>query len=292
MASVTPLIVITGPTASGKSRLAMEIAEKWDGEIICADSRTVYKGMDIGTAKPTKLDQKNVQHWLLDMVEPGVRFTAADFKIGAEQAINNIRSRLKIPILVGGTGLYIDAVVLNFVFGSDVDIERRKELEKLTVDELISLHNNLHIALPENVKNKRYLIRSYEKHNDFTSRNERPDNNTKVFAIRTDTQTLRENISRRVESMFINNVVFETQQLIDKYGQNSEAMTGNIYRIVQQLIDGIIDEPTAKGLCKTADWRLAKRQMTWLRRHEYVQWATLADARRAIETILRKHRDG
>ena len=106
MAAVMPLVVIVGPTASGKSTLAIELAEQYGGEIICADSRTIYTGMDIGTAKPSAEDQARVPHWGLDLVQPGEPFSAADFKVYAEQKIADIRSRGRIPFLVGGTGLY------------------------------------------------------------------------------------------------------------------------------------------------------------------------------------------
>ncbi len=114
--SEPPLIVIVGPTASGKTSVAIELAKRLDGEIICADSRTVYKGMDIGTAKPTSDEQAQVPHWGIDLVSPGKRFTAADFKLYAERKIGEIRARGKTPMLVGGTGLYIDSVIFNFDF--------------------------------------------------------------------------------------------------------------------------------------------------------------------------------
>lgn len=162
-----PLIVITGPTASGKSGLALELAEELNGEIICADSRTIYKGMDIGTAKPTLAEQKRVRHWLIDMVEPGERFTAADFQKHALTAIDDIRLRSKIPFLVGGSGLYIDAVILGFNFASDADTVRRTELEKMTIEQLQALITKQQLTMPENSKNKRYLIRCIEKKQRF-----------------------------------------------------------------------------------------------------------------------------
>ena len=111
---MAPLVVITGPTASGKTGLALELAKKYDGEIICADSRTIYRGMDIGTAKPTTIERATVPHHGLDLVEPGERFTAHDFQRIANEAIGDIRKRGHVPFLVGGTGLYIDAVVREY----------------------------------------------------------------------------------------------------------------------------------------------------------------------------------
>lgn len=287
-----PVIVITGPTASGKSGLALELAEKWGGEIICADSRTVYKGMDIGTAKPTQEERKRVPHWGLDVVNPGERFTAADFKKLAFAAIADIHERGKIPFLVGGSGLYVDAVVLNFVFGPEVDVKYRKKLEESSVDDLISLHEKQQIPLPENTKNKRYLIRSIEKNNIFNSSSALPDEAFSVFAIQVEKEALRQRIRQRIEHMFMNNIVLETQQLLQAYDVASEAMTANIYKIVSNYLAGEISEHEAKSQCVTRDWRLAKRQITWLRRHDYVRWRECRQARIEIETLLSKYRDG
>lgn len=291
MASIAPLIVIAGPTASGKSSLALELAQKWGGEIICADSRTVYRDMDIGTAKPSKAEQKAVPHWLLDIVTPGSRFTVADFQRLALEAIDDIRGRGKIPFLVGGTGLYIDAIVLSFVFGPDVDYKERQRLEGLSIDELLSLHSEQQIGLPENIKNKRYLVRNIEKNNTSTSRRIRPDSNTKVFAISIQDDALKARIHDRIQVMFENNIVYETQQLLQKYIYGSEAMTGNVYKIVEQLIEGKITQDEAERLCETRDWQLARRQKTWLRRHDYVLWGSSAETKASIESILRKYRD-
>lgn len=291
MASVAPLIVITGPTASGKSALALELAEKWGGEIVCADSRTVYKGMDIGTAKPSETEQIRVRHWLLDVVEPGKRFTVVDFQKLAKEAISDIRSRGKIPFLVGGTGLYIDAVVLNFVFGPEVDLSYREELQSKSKEELLALIKKQRIQPPENIHNKRYLIRSIEKNNTSTSKKIQPDSTTTVVALLTEKEELRKRIRARVEAMFTNNIVQEAQRLFEQYGENNEALTGNIYRIVRQMIRGDIDGATAKAMSATRDWQLAKRQITWLKRHDYVEWLSYPQAYARIETILRKYRD-
>lgn len=291
MATVAPLIVITGPTASGKTSLALELATKWGGEIICADSRTIYKGMDIGTAKPTKSEQKTVRHWLLDVVEPGQRFTAADFQELARAAVADIRSRGKIPFLVGGTGLYVDAVVLNFLFDSDADFDRRQELEKMTNEQLWSLILSQHKQLPENIKNRRYLIRAIEKNQTITPVKMTPDVNTHVFAIKVEKEVLKERIRLRADSMFAGKILQETQRLLARYHQNSEAMTGNIYPIVRRLMDGELSLAEAKERFIIKDWQLAKRQITWLKRHEYVQWLDLKTTKHSVEDILQKFRD-
>ena len=127
-----PLVVITGPTASGKTSLAIRLAKQYNGEIVCADSRTIYRDMDVGTAKPTRAEQEAVPHWGLDLVRPGEMFSVAQFKEYALQKISEIRSRGRLPFLVGGTGLYIDAVLFDFQFGGPPSPIFRSELEKKT----------------------------------------------------------------------------------------------------------------------------------------------------------------
>lgn len=162
MATVAPLIAIVGPTASGKTAMAIELAKRFDGEIICADSRTVYKGMDIGTAKPTFDEQATVPHHMLNLVEPNERYTVADFQQGVRKLIDDITARGKFAMLVGGSGLYVDSVIFDYEFGSDRDPIQRARLNELSVAELqnICLENN--ITLPENSQNKRHLIRVVE----------------------------------------------------------------------------------------------------------------------------------
>lgn len=290
MASTPELIVITGPTASGKSGLAIEIAEAYDCEIICADSRTVYRNMNIGTAKPTMAEQKMVRHWLLDVVDPSEHFSVADFQKMARAAIADIRSRGKIPLLVGGTGLYIDAVVLDFEFGPKAVASERQKLEKMSVEQLILLHKKLQLLLPENKNNKRYLIRSVEKNTSTISGRTVPKRGTEVVALSLDKDELRNRITTRIDSMFESGLLKETQYLLNTYGSDNEAITGNAYRIAQKIIAGELTKPDAVGKLKVLDWRLAKRQITWLKRHEYVQWLSLKDARLHIENLL-KSRD-
>lgn len=287
----TPLVAITGPTASGKTALALKLAKRWGGEIICADSRTVYKHMDIGTAKPTLEDRKAVPHWLLDVVDPGQRFTVADFQKLAFLAIDDIRSRGKIPFLVGGTGLYIDSVVLEFTFGSEADMTLRSELEKMSVVELQTLLQKQHVPLPENKKNKRYLIRSYEKNNVPTSSTSLPNQDTFVVAIQTDMQELEQRICQRADEMLGKNILQETQHILSLYGSSGEAFTGNIYPIIQKLLEGEIGHEEARRLLVLRDRQLAKRQLTWLKRHDWVQWCSLSDAEQYFNNLLVKYRD-
>ncbi len=281
-----PLIVIVGPTASGKTSLAVELAEKFHGEIICADSRTVYRGMDIGTAKPTKKDQAKVPHWGLDLVQPNEQFTAADFKIYATQKVAEIRERGHVPFLVGGTGLYIDAVIFDYQFGPKADDSLRDQLNAVTLEELISYCIENNIILPENNKNKRYVIRAIEQKSINTKRKDQPLNNTIIVGIATDPVMLRVKIEQRSEQLFEDGVVEEAKLLGKIYGWQCESMTGNIYPLCHKYIDGQITLDDAKQKSLVLDWRLAKRQLTWLRRNSFIQWLSLEDARIHLLTVL------
>lgn len=283
-----PLVVIVGPTASGKTSLAIKIAQDFGGEIICADSRSIYKGLDIGTAKPTVGEQREVKHWGLDLVGPGERFTAADFKKYANKAIDDIRSRGKIPFIVGGTGLYIDGVILDYKFTSSEVGFNRGSFESLSIDELHDYCREHNISLPENSKNKRYVIRAIERNGINNTRNAKPNSNTIVVGISTERNLLRQRIKLRVEQMFNNRIVDETNKLGELYGWDSEPLTGNVYRIVRDLIDGRVSLEEAKIKAEIQDWRLAKRQITWFRRNSFIKWCSLDDAEVYIGQILAK----
>lgn len=284
-----PLIAIVGPTASGKTGVAIQLAEKYGGEIICADSRTIYKYMDIGTAKPTVDEQRRVPHWGLDLVEPGERFTAYDFQQYAVEKIAEIRARGHIPLLVGGTGLYVDAVVLEYQFKDDVENTFRKKLEQLALEELHEYCNENNISLPENSKNKRYVIRSIETNGSSNDRLLHLRSDTIVVGIATDRDVLRDRISQRAEQLFSGGVVEEATKLAEQYGWSSEAMTGNIYRVIYEYASGGMTMGDAIKKFTTLDWQLAKRQLTWLRRNGFIVWKRLDEVAGYIDQELESY---
>ena len=281
-----PLIVIIGPTASGKTSLAIQLAKKYRGEIVCADSRTVYRGMNIGTAKPSLGEQQGVSHWGLDLVDPGDSFSVSQFKDYARQKIKEIRSRGNIPFLVGGTGLYIDSVIFDFQFGAKYSKEKRANLQEMTISELQQYCVNHDVSLPENSKNKRYLIRAIERAGKKSSGLEVPLSNTIVVGITTDKQLLKQRITDRAKKMFKDGVVEETIELANSTGWCNEAMTGNVYPIIKKLIEKEIDEDQAIREFIVSDVNLVKRQLTWFRRNPFIEWGDVHSCEQYLSRVL------
>lgn len=266
-----PLIVIVGLTASGKTAVGIELSKLIDGEIICADSRTVYRGMDIGTAKPTKREQSGVKHWCLDLANPDEVFTVADFQKQAKLAIDNIKSRGKIPIMVGGSGLYVDSVIFNFDFRQQSDPELRRRLEKLTILELQEYCKKHNYSLPENKNNRRHLIRTIES-KGIVVKNNRLIEDVIIIGIDVEKTTIRDRISLRIKQMFEQGVVDETKLLYKNYNNALEAMTANIYQVVKSFIDGAVTKEQAIEMAVARDMKLVKKQRTWFKRNPHIVW--------------------
>lgn len=277
-----PLIVIVGPTASGKTSLAIKLASKYGGEIICADSRTIYRHMDIGTAKPSQEERALVPHHGLDLIEPGEYFSASDFKVYADQKIAEIRSRGNIPFLVGGSGLYVDSVIFDYKFGVKKDDTVRQKLEQMSIEELWKYCDKNNIVLPNNYKNKRYVIRSIENETIDIKRKLMPISNCIVVGITTEKDKLLQRIKKRVDIMLDSGVVGEAKMLAKKYGWDNEAMKSNIYRAIRES-DELVD---IKDKVTTLDWHLVKKQMTWFKRNFYIKWFNLDDAEEYISSHI------
>lgn len=272
MDAVKPLVVILGPTASGKTDIAIKLARQYDGEIICADSRTIYRGLDIGTAKPTMAERAGVLHYGLDVVDPSEHYSAYDFQKLAYDKLDDIRHRGCLPIIAGGTGLYIDGVVFGYTFGSPASPEARAELEARSVNELQTMIEKQHTPMPENFKNKRHLVRAIERRGEHTSRLSRPMPGTIIVGIKTPKETLRSKIELRAERMFCDALYSEAELAAKKYGWDCPGMTGNIYRIVHQLLKCQISRDEAVERSVALDTGLAKRQLTWFRRNPHIVW--------------------
>ncbi len=281
-----PLIAIVGETASGKSALALELGERYDGEIIAADSRTVYKGMDIGTAKPSTEERAGVPHHLIDVVEPGQAFTVADFKQLANEAIENIHRRGKLPILVGGTGLYADAVLYDFEFRPKAKPAVRERLSKMSVEELQAELTARGIPLPLNNQNHRHLIRALETGGQSATRKPLRDN-TLVLGLQIEREILGKRIETRVGQMVRQGFVEEVQKLFGRYPAGIEALKAPGYKAFYKYLQGEVALEEAKKEFVQADISLAKRQRTWFKRNPDIHWiSSIDEAVRLTDSFL------
>lgn len=268
----SPLLVIVGETASGKSALAMELARKFDGEIICADSWTVRREVNIGTAKPSELEQAEIPHHLLDVAGPDEDFTAAVFKKLANQAIDDISARGKLPIMVGGTGLYIDGVIYDYGFLPAGDRTDREELNQMSNDELLRRIKKLKIDLGDvDIRNKRRLIRLIETNGAEPTRHELRKN-TLIIGIQADREWLNARIEKRVQTMISAGLEAEVKALVDKYGWDCEALKGVGYSQWKGYFEGLETHDLVHQKIIKATQDLAKRQRTWFKRNKSIQW--------------------
>lgn len=276
------LLAIVGPTASGKTSLALDIAEAFNGEIIAVDSRTIYKGLDIGTAKPTKEQQARVRHWGLDLIDPGEAYSAAQFKDYANAAIANIQSRGKLPILVGGTGLYMDGVLYDFSF-AEPDAALRKKLGAKSAEQLRAMIIKQGIPMPKNEQNKLHLITAIERKGQTTERKPLRDGAV-IVGLNPDRTALRRVVKIRAEQMIDEGVLGEIKRMSNNYGWDAPGMTGGIYRAMRPVIEGSMSEAEGLKQFVASDMQLAKRQMTWLKRNPDINW--FVDSRPAKRWLM------
>ena len=274
-----PLIVILGPTASGKTAYAIRLARLIGGEVICADSRTVYRGMDIGAAKPTEPERAGVLHWGLDLIEPNQRYSLYDFQRYAMAKIAEIRQRQHVPLLVGGSGLYINSVIYDYrLAGGDYDPTTRAELEKLPSDELRQLAIKRGAKLPRDLDNKRRLVRSLET-GGVSNNCGHLGRQTIVIGIAVDKEKLSQRISERAEQMLERGLVNETERLIARYGM-VEPLRRNAYGVVAKYLTGQINEAELIEQISVKDRQLVKKQLTWWRNPRWasdIMWRTLPE---------------
>ncbi len=277
------LIVIVGETASGKSHLALDLAERFDGEIICADALTVRQGVDVGTAKPSVADRERVPHHLLDVVAPCDDFTAAVFKDLAQKAIADISARGKLPIMVGGTGLYVDGVLYDYSFLPAGDRGERELLNQMSLDELKRTISERGLNTEGiDTQNKRRLIRVIETGGQQPQRSGMRAN-TLVLGVRIPKDQLQTRIEQRVDDMFTAGLEQEVKGLVESYGWECEALKGIGYREWREYFEGAqtLAETRQRIIKSTQD--LAKRQRTWFKRNPSIQW--LDDPSQAVDIV-------
>lgn len=295
------LIAIVGPTASGKTALGIALAEKFGGEIVSADSRQVYRGMDIGTAKPTAAERRAVPHHLIDIKNPDEDYTVAEYKSDAITAINDIVGRGKLPLLVGGTGLYVKAVTENLDIPKvQVDPKLRAEIEaEIARDGLDAVFKKLIALDPEaayvvDPKNPRRVVRALEvaitTGAPFTAQRKKhePLFDTLTIGLNPRPEVLRERIDRRVDAMIHDGLVNEVSALIKKYGRTPVAFDAIGYREIIDYLNGALSLEDATAAIKINTWHYAKRQMTWFKKDGSTQWVSdLNEALALAENFLR-----
>lgn len=273
-----PILVLTGPTASGKTSLSLDLAKVFGGEIVCADSMTVYKGMDIGTDKPSEFG--GIPHHMLDILTPNEEFNVAIFKNLAGQKIKEIHKRGNIPFLVGGSTMYIDALVYNYnIPHAKPNNKLRKELEKKSNEELFSqlikLDPDAEMLVDKN--NKRRLVRALEvciqTSEPFTKQKKKQDlpENVLYLAIQCDREKLYKKINSRVDEMMAEGFLDEVKKLHKKYNLNT-AMQATGYKQLVEYLEGNLTLEEAIEKTKQSHRNYAKRQLTWLNKNKDVIW--------------------
>lgn len=282
------VIVIAGPTASGKSNLAIELAKKIGGEIISADSMQIYKEMDIGTAKVSKEEMQGIKHYMIDFVPPNKRYSVSAYKKEAENCICEILKRAKVPIICGGTGLYINSLIYGIEFAEEeIDEAYRNTLNEIAEKEgLETLYNRAVKIDPEAMKkisrnDKKRIIRVLEIYHktgktktdqDLESRKNEVKYDYKVFAINMNREILYDRINKRVDIMIEKGLIDEVKSIIKKYDEFPTAMQGLGYKEVVEYLQGNITKEEMIEKIKMETRRYAKRQITWFKKNKETNW--------------------
>lgn len=300
------VIVICGPTASGKTKLSIEVAKRLDGEIVSADSMQIYREMDIGTAKPTEEEKQGINHYLLDFVSPDKRYSVAEYKKDAIKSIEEIIKKGKTPIVIGGTGLYINSLIYGIEYPEiEIDLEYREELEKIAenegLDKLYEMAKQVdQEAIQAISKNdKKRICRILEIYHatgktktqqEAESRKNGPQYDYLVFGINMDREKLYDRINMRVDIMIEDGLIKEVEEILGRYKEFPTAMQGLGYKEVVEFLDGSITKQEMIDKIKMETRRYAKRQLTWFRRYEDIIWIDgLEDVQKNVDIIWEEY---
>ena len=281
------VIIIGGPTASGKTALSIELAKRIDGEIVSADSMQIYKEMNIGTAKPDKEEMQGIKHYMLDFLSPDKNYSVANYKKDAKKAIKEILEKGKTPIVVGGTGLYIDSLIYEIEYVDiETDFEYRKELELRAEKEgLEKLYEEAKKIDPEAMEkissnDQKRIMRVLEIFKqtgktktelDKESRKE-PEYDYKMFAIDMQRDVLYERINKRVDIMLEKGLVEEVESIYNKYNEFPTSMQALGYKEVVEYLENKISKEEMIEKIKQESRRYTKRQLTWFRKNKETIW--------------------
>jgi tRNA dimethylallyltransferase len=301
---VDKVIVITGPTASGKTDLAVEFALRVDGEIISADSMQIYKYMNIGTAKPSMHERKGIPHHLIDIIYPDEEYSVAQFQQDAKSKIKEIIGRGRVPIVAGGTGLYINSLVYNITFSETItDWELRKKLQDIAIKEGAgALHKRLSkvdpksaaAIHPNNVKRVIRALEVFETTGKTISQFQResrlspPEYDYRVFGLYVERDVLYKRIENRVDKMMKMGLYEEVKGILKLgYSRDLVSLQGIGYKEIIMAIEGFYSVEEAVEQIKKGTRRLAKRQMTWFRKTEGLKWLHIdvSDQRAMIKLL-------
>lgn len=282
------VIVICGPTASGKTALSIELAKKINGEVVSCDSMQIYKEMDIGTAKPTDEEMQGIKHYMIDVISPGERFSVADYKKKAKICIKEILEKGKTPIVVGGTGLYVDSLIYEIEYPNiQFDEKYRNFLEEKAKNEgLEKIYEEAKKIDPEamkkiSVNDKKRIIRVLEIYHatgenktmqEKKSRQKEVEFNYKVYGLNMPREKLYKRIDLRVDNMIQQGLIEEVEKIYKKYDKFPTAMQGLGYKEVVEYLNKSITKEEMTEKIKQETRRYAKRQMTWFRKNKQTIW--------------------
>lgn len=283
------LLVLTGPTGIGKTELSLKLANKLNGEIISADSMQIYRRMDIGTAKIHSSEMNGINHYLINMVEPTEDYSVAEFSKNAKFLITSINKKNKVPMLVGGTGLYINSVIYDLdLLNVKPDYEYRKFLEDLASKKGVNhlykllLDQNKEVAQKIDKNNRNRIIRALEickngqRNADRNFRKNYSDYNLAIFGLDMDRDKLYERINKRVDLMMEKGLIQEVKSLLESgCTEDSQSMKGIGYKEVIEYLKGINSYEKTVELIKQHSRNYAKRQLTWFRREEKLKWINI-----------------
>ena len=298
------VIVICGPTASGKTALSIELAKQINGEIVSCDSMQIYKDMNIGTAKPTLEEMQGIKHYLIGYISPEERYSVSDYKTDAKKAIREIIGKGKMPIVVGGTGLYLDSLIYEIEYlDIKLDEEYRKQLEKEVeekgLEELYERAKQIDAKAIEKIStnDKKRILRILEIYHatgktktqlEIESRKKEVEYDYKVYALDWDRQKLYDRINKRVDMMIEQGLIEEVQQLLEKYNVFPTAMQGLGYKEVVDYLENKLTKEEMIEKIKMESRRYAKRQLTWFRKNKQTIWLNAEDTiQNNIQIILK-----
>ncbi|MFA5187997.1 MAG: tRNA (adenosine(37)-N6)-dimethylallyltransferase MiaA [Patescibacteria group bacterium] len=288
------ILIIVGPTSSGKTSLSIKLAKKFNGEVISADSRQVYKGMNLGTGKVTKKEMQGIKHYLLDVASPKSRFSAAQFVKLGEKAIKEIQKKGKLPIICGGTGFYVDALIYGLPQTVAPDWKLRQHLEKLSADALFMKLKKVDPVRAKNIDphNKRRLIRALEialkTGAPMPPQSRTLRYNVLKIGVKRSNVELRKRIHNRLLARLKQGMVKEVGKL-HKQGVSWKKMDdfGLEYRFISRYLKGELGKEEMQTQLETAIWHYAKRQMTWFKRDKEIYWINNAqNAEKKVEKCL------